>query len=219
VHDDSSRLTDSPDRIRPPSEEVPLYASAYAGFGAREQVRRETYGNDVGQSGWTTAEELDHFAELLELGAQSHLLDVGCGSGEPALYLCEKAGAQVLGVDALEEGISTATRLVEERGLVDRGWFVQTDATGSLPFDDESFDAVISIDAMCHLPNRLAVLGEWHRVASRGARVLFTDPTIVTGLVTGAEIAVRSAIGVYVFSAESVNERLLAEAGFIAKRS
>jgi ubiquinone/menaquinone biosynthesis C-methylase UbiE len=214
VHDDSSRLTDSPDRSRPPSEEVPLYASAYAGFDARDQVRRETYGNDVGQSGWTTTDELDHFAELLGLGAQSHLLDVGCGSGGPALYLSEKTGAHVLGVDALEEGISTATRLAQERGLVDHARFVQIDATEALPFADDSFDAVISIDAMCHLPNRLAVLSEWHRVTSSGARVLFTDPTIVTGLVTAAEIAVRSAIGFYVFSAESVNERLLAEAGF-----
>jgi SAM-dependent methyltransferase len=198
----------------PPNEEVPLYASAYAGFGAREQVRGETYGNDVGQSGWTTTDELDQFGELLELGAQSRLLDVGCGSGGPALYLSEQTGAQVLGVDALEEGISTATRLAQERGLVDRARFVQIDATERLPFDDESFDAVLSIDAMCHLPNRLAVLAEWHRATSSGARVLYTDPTIVTGLVTAAEIAVRSAIGFYVYSVESINERLLAEAGF-----
>jgi hypothetical protein len=47
-----------------------------------------------------------------------------------------------------------------------------------------------------------------------GARVLFTDPTIVTGLVTDAEIATRSAIGIYVSSAESVNEELLSHAGF-----
>jgi hypothetical protein len=44
--------------------------------------------------------------------------------------------------------------------------------------------------------------------------VLFTDPTIVTGLVTDAEIAARSAVGIYVFSAQSVNEKLLSEAGF-----
>ena len=206
--------TESRSVTGPSGEAVPLYASAYTGFGARQQVRRETYGDDVGQSGWTTIAELDRFAELLEVGPGSRLLDVGCGSGGPILYLCEKTGARVLGVDALEEGVSTATRLAQERGLADRASFVQIDATGRLPFDDASFDAVLSIDAMCHLPNRLAVLEEWHRVTARGGRVLFTDPTIVTGLVTGGEIAVRSAIGTYVFSVESLNERLLAEAGF-----
>ncbi|HEU5214965.1 MAG TPA: methyltransferase domain-containing protein [Gaiellaceae bacterium] len=195
-------------------EHVPLYASAYAGYGVREQVRQLTYGDDVGQSGWVTADELERFAERLELDAGSRLLDVGCGSGGPALRLAELTGARVVGIDLLEEGIATATRLAAERRLADKARFVRVDAGASLPFGDGSFDAVISIDVMCHLPSRLDILREWHRVTAPGARILFTDPTVVTGLVTDAEIADRSAIGIYVFSAEWVNETLLAEAGF-----
>jgi cyclopropane fatty-acyl-phospholipid synthase-like methyltransferase len=195
-------------------EDVPLYASAYAGFTVREQVRRATYGDDLGQSGWLTADELEHFSEWLGLGAESRLLDVGCGSGGPALRLAETKGTSVVGIDLLEEGITTATRLAQERGLDDRARFTRVDAGGRLPFDDQSFDAVISIDVMCHLPKRADIFREWHRVTAPGARVLFTDPTIVTGLVTDAEIAARSAVGIYVFSAQSVNEKLLAQAGF-----
>jgi ubiquinone/menaquinone biosynthesis C-methylase UbiE len=195
-------------------EHVPLYASAYAGFTVREQVRRATYGDDLGQSGWVTSDELERFAEWLGLGAGSRLLDVGCGSGGPALRLAETKGASVVGIDVLEEGIAIATGLAEERGLDDRARFERVDAGARLPFDDQSFDAVISIDAMCHLPNRLEILCEWQRVTAPGARVLFTDPTIVTGLVTDAEIATRSAVGMYVFSAQSVNEELVSEAGF-----
>ena len=196
------------------SEHVPLYASAYAGFGARDEVRRATYGDDVGQSGWVTSDELERFAEWLGLGAGSRLLDVGCGSGGPALRLAETTGANVVGIDLLEEGIATATRLAEERGLADRARFVRVDAAARLPFEGASFDAVISIDVMCHLPNRGDILREWHRVTAPGARVLYTDPTIVTGLVTDAEIAARSAIGIYVFSSESLNEQLLSDARF-----
>jgi ubiquinone/menaquinone biosynthesis C-methylase UbiE len=195
-------------------EHLPLYASAYAGFTARDQVRRATYGDDLGQSGWVTSDELERFAEWLGLGAGSHLLDVGCGSGGPALRLAETTATSVVGIDLLEEGIATATRLVEERGLGDRVRFVSVDAGARLPFDDQSFDAVISIDVMCHLPNRAEIVREWRRVTAPGARVLFTDPTIVTGLVTDAEIATRSAVGIYVFSARSVNEELLSRAGF-----
>ena len=195
-------------------EHVPLYTSAYAGYAARDEVRRLTYGDDVGQSGWVTADELERFADRLELDSGSLVLDVGCGSGGPALRLAERTGGRIVDVDLLEEGIATATRLAEERGLADRVRFVQVDAGGNLPFPDASFDAVISIDVMCHLPNRLDILREWHRVTAPGARVLYTDPTIVTGFVTDAEIADRSAVGVYVFSAEWVNETLLAQAGF-----
>jgi cyclopropane fatty-acyl-phospholipid synthase-like methyltransferase len=77
-------------------EHVPLYASAYAGYGARAQVRRATYGDDVGQSGWVTSDELERFAAWLGLGAGSRLLDVGCGSGGPALRLAEVTGANVV---------------------------------------------------------------------------------------------------------------------------
>jgi SAM-dependent methyltransferase len=201
-------------------EHVPLYPSAYAGFAIREQIRQLTYGDDVGQSGWVTADELERFAGWLELGPGSRLLDVGCGSGGPALRLAERTGASVVGIDLLEEGIATATALAEERGLSDRVRFVRADAGGPLPFADGSLDAVISVDVMCHLPNRLDILREWHRVTAPGALVLFTDPTIVTGLVTDTELADRSAVGIYVFSAESVNETLLAEAGFeVARRA
>lgn len=200
------------------SEHVPLYSSAYAGYGVREQVRRLTYGDDVGQSGWVTGDELERFGGWLELGRDSRLLDVGCGSGGPALRLAESTGASVVGIDLVEEGIATATRLAEERGLADRVRFVRADAGGPLPFADGSFDAVVSVDVMCHLPNRLDILREWHRVTAPGARILFTDPTIVTGLVTDGELADRSAVGIYVFSVESVNEALLAEAGFEVDR-
>lgn len=196
------------------SEDVPLYASAYAGFGARGQVREATYGDDIGQSGWVTADELERFAEWLGLNRESRLLDVGCGSGGPALRLAETSGTSVVGIDRLNEGITTATRLALERGLSERAEFVQADAGGRLPFADQRFSAVISIDVMCHLPNRLEILREWHRVTAPGARILFTDPTIITGLVADSEIEARSSVGTYVFSAAAKNAELLAEAGF-----
>jgi 2-polyprenyl-3-methyl-5-hydroxy-6-metoxy-1,4-benzoquinol methylase len=77
---------------------VPLYATAYAGVPAREAVRRKTYGDDLGQSDWLTADELERFAEWIRLDAGSRLLDVGCGSGGPALRLAATTGASVVGL-------------------------------------------------------------------------------------------------------------------------
>ena len=157
-------------------DEVPLYASAYAGLGAREQVRRETYGEDLGQSSWMTVDELDRFGEWLGLHTGSRLLDVGCGSGGPALHVAETTGATVVGVDVLEEGIAAATAQARARALDEQAAFVLADAGERLPFEDESFDAVLSIDAMCHLPDRRSVLEEWHRVARPAGRISSPSP-------------------------------------------
>src|SRR5215217_8102327 len=175
-------------------QHVPLYTSAYAGYDVRTRIRSLTYGDDVGQSGWLTADELERFARSLELDSGSRLLDVG--------------------VDLLDEAVATARQLADEHGLADRATFVRADADRRLPFDDGSFDAILSVDAMCHLPERLAVLREWRRLAAPGARILFTDPTVVTGLVTAEEIKSRNLIGVYVFSAPAANEASIADAGF-----
>ena len=66
---------------------------------------------------------------------------------------------------------------------------------------------------MNHLPNRLDVLREWRRVLRSGGRAFFTDPTLVTGLVTNDELALRSSIGTFVFAPAGLNEQLIASAG------
>ena len=51
------------------SQSVDLYGTAYGNFAtqALEQVRRDTYGEDFGQSSWVTGDEYRRFFRLLEL--------------------------------------------------------------------------------------------------------------------------------------------------------
>src|SRR5207247_6659293 len=167
--------------------------------------------DDLGQSGWLTVDELERFAEWLDLDAETRLLDVGCGAGGPALRLAETIGLTVVGVDILAEGIDTARQLARERGLEGRASFLQVDRGGQLPFEDASFDAALSVDAMCHLPDRLGILQELHGVTSPGARVLLPDPPLIPWLVTGAVLADRRSLGVSVFLDASASVRLFGE--------
>src|SRR5687767_15620770 len=98
------------------SNQVDLYNSTYGNF--REQVltavRRETYGEDIGQNSWITTDEYDRFYGWLDLSAGEHMLEVACGSGGPALYLAKKFKCQITGLDINEEGIKTANQQAQD---------------------------------------------------------------------------------------------------------
>jgi SAM-dependent methyltransferase len=142
------------------------------------------------------------------------VLEVGSGSGGPAVHLASARGCRVTGVDINEHGIVNGRRIAAERGLTDRVAFEHVDASRPLPFGAASFDVVLSNDSMCHIANRRAVLDDWHRLLRPGGRLLFTDAMVVTGLLSQEEIAARSSIGFYYFLPRGENERLIEEAGF-----
>lgn len=198
------------------SELVDYYNTIYGNFQMTlsEQVRREQFGEDIGQNSWLTADEYREYFKWLELGPASNVLEVGSGSGGPALFMARTTGAHVTGVDVSEHGVANANRMAQERQLDTLARFQRADASQPLPFADETFDAVVCIDAINHLPGRLQVLREWHRVLKPGGRILFTDPIIVTGLLSSEEIATRSSIGYCLFAAPGEDERLIKEAGF-----
>jgi SAM-dependent methyltransferase len=197
------------------SRPVDLYGTAYGNFAEEvlARVRRDTYGEDFGQSSWVSGPEYRRFFGLLGLSAADHVLDFGCGSGGPALFLAREAGCRVTGVDVSEEGIRAGLDLARQAGLGDRALFRRADAREPLPFPDGAFDAIVCMDAMCHMPGRGRLLGEWRRVLRPGGRLLCTDPVVVTGPVSNEELATRSSTGYFEFCPPGVNERLIGEAG------
>jgi SAM-dependent methyltransferase len=83
-----------------------------------------------------------------------------------------------------------------------------------VPFDNETFDAVLCIDSMNHFRDRLGYLKEWYRVLKPGKRAAFTDPVVLTGPVSNEELAARSNIGFFLFVPLEVTANLIQEAGF-----
>ena len=195
---------------------IDLYDNVYADFAssAEAAVRRETYGEDLGQSSWLTASEWLGFADQLGVSTGSEVLEVGSGSGGPAVFLAAARHCRVTGVDINEHGVRNAIALAQARGLTEHLRFEVVDAGRVLPFAEESFDAVVSNDAMCHISDRAAALHDWHRLLRPGGRALFTDAMVLTGPVTHEELAIRSSIGFYLFVPPGTNEELLRVAGF-----
>jgi len=195
---------------------VDLYNTSYDNFAARVhgEVRAQTYGEDLGQSSWMTADELRLFIRCLKLQSSSHVLEVGSGSGGPALHVASTVGCRIIGLDINEHGIHNANQLARRRQLESRARFRLADASRALPFAANTFDAILSNDALCHVPRREDVLGEWFRVLKPGGRMLFTDALVMTGMLSHQEVATRSSIGTYFFLPSGENERLIRQAGF-----
>ena len=59
---------------------------------------------------------IDELAQLGTITKNSKVLDVGCGIGEPALYLHEKYHCPVIGITISDKGVNLATKKCEERG-------------------------------------------------------------------------------------------------------
>jgi len=177
------------------------------------EIRREAFGEDIGQNSWMTADEQDIFLEWLDLSPVKTLLDVACGSGGPTLRMAAKTGCSVIGVDLHEQAIATASALASQRNLTNRAEFRVVNASEPLPFPDARFDAIACVDAINHIPNRPAVLAQWARVLKPGGRLLFTNPTTVTGPLTNEEIAVRSSVGFLLFVPEGYDKDAIAQSG------
>ncbi len=96
------------------------------------------------------------------------ILDVGCGTGNFSLKLA-RTGARVTGVDLSEDMLDVARRRGAEEGQSIE--FFRT-AGESLPFDDGSFDAAITMATLEFVDDPEKVLGEMLRVTGPGGRVV-----------------------------------------------
>jgi SAM-dependent methyltransferase len=202
--------------MKPP---VDLYDSHYGQLDDEvyRAIRVETFGVDLGQESWITADECDRFCDWLDIKAGQRVLEVACGSGGLAARIAVNRGASVVGTDVNALAIRAANaRTATAAGRLE---FLTANADEPLPFPDGSFDAVICNDAINHFRDRLAALAEWKRVLRAGGRCLFTDPVVVTGLVSKAEFEARSSIGFFLFSGVGANEAQLKSAGFQVERT
>jgi SAM-dependent methyltransferase len=202
-------LSDSKSKL---DTKVGLYGRVYGNFASKvyAEIRREAFGEDIGQFSWLTSVDQDRFFSWLNLNSGSRVLDVCCGAGGPTLRLAKLYGCTVIGIDAEEKGIASATAMAESQGLSGLAKFEVADATRELPFEKDTFDLLVCIDAINHFPVRESVFAEWARVVKRGGMVLFTDPTIVTGQLSSQEISARSSYGYNVLPVPlGEDERLL----------
>lgn len=116
----------------------------------------------------------DLFGERVRLGGGQLLLDVGCGTGAPAVRAVRNLGCRGLGVTVSRAQVLRARGRARAAGLADRLAFLMAD-TGALPFRDGLFDGAWALESIFHVADRTAALREIRRVLRPGARLVLTD--------------------------------------------
>ena len=116
----------------------------------------------------------DALAHHAQINESTHVLDLCCGLGGPARYLAYHYGCRVTGVDLNTDRLAGAVRLTERTKLQNRVLFHHANAlrTG---LADETFDAIVSQEAFCHIPNKKTLITECVRLLKTGGRIVYTD--------------------------------------------
>jgi arsenite methyltransferase len=118
----------------------------------------------------------ERLGTLLGLVSGQRVLDVAAGRGTSAIFLAQRFGCAVVGVEYGGTAVAEANALAAEAGLADRVRFEQGDAE-QIPFAAGAFDAVICECAFCTFPDKRAAAAEFARVLRRGGRVVLSDLT------------------------------------------
>jgi sarcosine/dimethylglycine N-methyltransferase len=118
--------------------------------------------------------------DLAEIGEGDRVLDAGTGIGGTARLIAAERGARVTAVDITPEYCDVAEWLNQAVGLADLIEVRTADVT-ELPFDDASFDVVVSQHVQMNIADKRRLYAEARRVLVPGGRLALWDVTAGPG--------------------------------------
>lgn len=139
-----------------------------------EHMHHGYYGADGSLKKERRAAQIDLIEELLQWATvqqATDILDVGCGIGGSSLYLAAKFRAAATGITLSPVQAGRATERARAAGLSDYVQFQVADAL-DMPFADNSFDFVWSLESGEHMPDKTRFMQELCRVLKPGGQML-----------------------------------------------
>lgn len=158
---------------RHPISRDQILARLLAGRGHLDRLRpEELYPHD--QDHYGGLEAVDALATRAVIAEGCRVADFCAGLAGPARYLAHRYGANVICIELNPDRAPGAADLTRRVGLDHRVRVVRGDVM-RVPLADASMDAVLSQEALLHVPDKRAALVEAYRVLRCGGRLAFTD--------------------------------------------
>jgi len=114
--------------------------------------------------------ELCQVLEWIGNPTGQRILDAGCGKGKFVSYLAGRGG-KVIGIDRTERFIHIAQKNAPEA-------IFQVASLTKLPFADNTFNAVLCIEVLQHIPDYWKAIEEMTRVLRKNGRIIIIDKNI-----------------------------------------
>lgn len=111
-------------------------------------IEEAVFGSDYGSSGYTSVEQAKQLIEVLPLGPDKRVLDLGAGCGWPGLFLALETESSLVATDLPLNGLIRAADRAGTEGISERVLAVVSSAR-ALPFCDASFDTIVHSDFLC----------------------------------------------------------------------
>lgn len=150
-----------------------ILAKLEAARGTLEDLQpEELFAHDQDHYGGLAAN--DALARAAHIGLGSEVVDLCAGLGGPARYLAHRYGANVTGIELTPARVAGAAELSGRVGL-DQMVRVLEGNVMELPLPDAGYDAVVSQEALLHVPDIARAFKEAYRVLRPGGRFAFTN--------------------------------------------
>ena len=118
--------------------------------------------------------KLEYIGRSLGLTRGDRLLDVGCGWSGPALYYAEHHGCRVTGVTLSATQRDYGMAWAARRGIGE-AYRIDVRSVMDLPYPDDSFDHVIFLESIIHMPEKDAIFERCLKLLRPGGRILVQE--------------------------------------------
>jgi ubiquinone/menaquinone biosynthesis C-methylase UbiE len=116
-------------------------------------------------------EKAEKLLAYLDMNPKFQLLEIGSGAGAVSIYLAEKHKVKITGTDIDSEQINIAK---EKSKKIKNVTFLEADAV-NLPFKNQHFDVILSINVLHHISNWMGALKEITRVLKKDGYLILVE--------------------------------------------
>ena len=121
------------------------------------------------------SEHLNKILEFVKISEGMRILDLGTGSGYLSFPIAKNnPGCEVIGLDIVNAALETNRMRADSEGIKNL-LFISYDGI-DFPFEEKSFDLVVTRYALHHFPDIEHSIGEVSRVLKNGGRLFISDP-------------------------------------------